>query len=62
MSEARILIEGGSYRVVCPCGNQMRFSEHAPERAAAQANRLEEYAKRTGECPHRRALAEVETR
>lgn len=38
--------------VTCPCGTEMVYGFTSPIAAAAQANRLENYIGRTGQCHH----------
>jgi hypothetical protein len=55
---AVVRAEGDAFRVICPCGTPMSHTESAPQRAVAQADRLEEYIERTGECHHERHARE----
>lgn len=52
MSHAIVTPQQGVYFVTCPCGEDMAHPESSGIRAAAQANRLEEYIERVGECHH----------
>lgn len=58
MSYATVQVEADAYRVTCPCGKPQKHTESTPQRAAAQANRIEDYIERTGECPHERHARE----